>query len=157
MSPRGCEVDKVLGGVGALSRPLQRESGDPGKNPAVVIVWLALAKFATSTSHKPQAVARVYTAFQPPTLATSVASYTQSLRTSRPISHEHRPSWRLPSTRCATTAFPNQEKLLLTQYALQIKQIEDEMAKTQKNKATSFHLGTHPHYLRLSKSQRTQA
>ena len=112
--------------------------------------------FATSTSRNPQAVARVYTAYQPPTLATPVARYTHSLRTSRLILPKHHPSWRLPSTRCATTTIPHCEKLLLTPFALQIKQIEDEMAKTQKNKATSFHLGTLSHSARATENQSMQ-
>jgi hypothetical protein len=132
------------------------EGGDPGKNPAVVIALAGTAKFATSTSHNPQVVARVYTANQTSTLATPVARYLCPLRTSRSISHEHHPSWRLPSTRCATTTIPTREKLLLTPCALQIKQIEDEMAKTQKNKATSFHLGTHSHSASTSKSKKIQ-
>jgi hypothetical protein len=133
------------------------EGGDRGKdNPAVVIALARTCQIcATSTSHS-QAIACVYTANQPPTLATHVARYTHSLRTSRLISHKHHPSWPLPSTRCATTTVPNGEKLLLTRFALQIKQIEDEMAKTQKNKATSFHLGTHSHSARPSNSQSIQ-
>ena len=126
------------------------------RTPQSSLLCLALAKFATSTSHNPQAVARVYTAFQPSTLATPVARYHRPLRTIRSILHEHHPSWRLPLTRCATTTIPKQEKLLLTPCALQIKQIEDEMAKTQKNKATSFHLGTHSHFAPTSKSKNIQ-
>ncbi|THY03896.1 GTP binding protein-like protein, partial [Aureobasidium pullulans] len=78
---------------------------------------------------------------QPSTVATHVTQTTLSSRNSRPIPNKHHPPWLPPSTRCATTVLESPEFLALTRIAPQIKQIEDEMAKTQKNKATSYHLG----------------
>lgn len=89
---------------------------------------------------------------QPSTVATHVTQTTLSSRISRPTPNKHHPSWLPRSTRCATTVLKSPEILLLTRIAPQIKQIEDEMAKTQKNKATSYHLGTYNHVARQRKS-----
>lgn len=146
-----CDKNGLVPALALAER--RRRCGKGKNNPAVVIrIAGAAAKFATSTSHNPLPSRAPIPHFDhPPSLHTS-----RDILDSRALvapfhtNTTHHGDYRRQGA--TPLRYRLRQNSLLTRFAPQIKQIEDEMAKTQKNKATSYHLGTEP---RQRKSQTT--